>query len=244
MVRKVFALGCLSLVVFAAGCDEVPNEDGGGGPGGGGGGGDPLAEGTLVEVPTGDEPTYVDLDSASIVGATDAWDLRFERKNIFTNGGASGDGEGAAFGPNDLATFGDDTVPADIPFLFEDEEGGAFFRWYAYDGSTHLLYSRFHVYGIRRPGELYKVQVLRFYDEQAGAPVPALYQLRVATITDAGVGETEVIDIDGTAGGMTEPNESDPSGCVRLSTRAVSLLTPAEAAASTDWDLCFRRATI
>lgn len=239
MVTRI-VLGCLCVLAFTAGCDEVPEALGGGGSGGG----DPLGEGTLVEVPTGDEPTYVDLDSAAIVTAADAWDLRFEGKNILTNGGVSGDGDGAAFGPNDLAQFSDDTVPADVPFLFEDEEGGAFFRWYAYDGSAHLLYSRFHVYGIRREGELYKVQVLRFYDEQAGAPVPALYQLRVATVTASAVGETEVIDVDGTAGGMTEPSESDPSGCVRLSTRAVSLLTPAEAKASTDWDLCFRRATI
>ncbi len=235
-------LGCSLALASAVGCDEVP--EGTGGAGGGAGGGDPLAEGTLVEVPTGSEPTYVDLDSAAIVTASDAWDLRFEGKNIFTNGGASGDGDGAAFGPNDLAQFSDDTVPADIPFLFQDEEGGAFFRWFAYDGGAHLLYSRFHVYGIRRDGELYKVQVLRFYDEQAGAPVPALYQLRVATVTDGGVGETEVIDVDGTAGGVTEPGDSDPSGCIRLSTRAVSLLTPAEAKASSDWDLCFRRATI
>jgi hypothetical protein len=242
VTRIVLGLGLLSVLSFGVGCDEVP--EGGGGAGGGSGGGDPIAEGTLVEVPTGDEPTYVDLDSASVVTASDAWDLRFERKNIFTNGGASGDGDGAAFGPNDLASFGDDTVPADIPFLFEDEDGGAFFRWFAYDGSAHLLYSRYHVYGIRRAGELHKVQVLRFYDEQAGAPVPALYQLRVATITESGVGETEVIDIDGTAGGNTEPTDADPSGCVRLSTRAVTQLTPAEAAASTDWDLCFRRAAI
>jgi len=234
----------MCLLAASPGCDEVP-EDGGGGSGGGAGGGDPLLGGTLLEVPTSSEPTYVDLDAPGIVTASDAWDLRFEGKQIYTNGGESGKGDGAAFGPNEIAMFGQDSVPAEIPFLLEDEAGGAFIKWYAYDGPTHLLYSRFHVYGIRRGDELYKVQLIGFYGEEAGAPIPALYQLRFASVDASGVSETEVLqEIDGTAGGATEPLPSDPSGCVRLSTGEISFLTPAEAKASSDWDLCFRRATI
>src|SRR5687767_3299916 len=113
MVTRSFVCLFATLALsISTGCEEVPGGEGG--SGGGSGGGDPLAEGTLVEVPTSDEPTYVDLDSAAVVTAADAWDLRFEGKHIFTNGGASGDGDGAAFGPNDLGTFADDTVPADI----------------------------------------------------------------------------------------------------------------------------------
>lgn len=226
------------MLVASVGCEEVPATTGGGGAGGAS---DP---GASLDVPTGADPVYVDLDTPAIVTASDAWELRFDGPRIFTNGGASGSGKSSAFGPNDLDVFDAGKVPTDVPFLIKDEAGGAFIKWYAYDGNTHLLYSRFHTYGIRRAGELYKVQILGFYGEQQGAPVAALYQVRAAAVSSSGVEATATyVDIDGTAG-TTEPTPSDPSGCLRLSTGAVSLLTPAEASASSDWDLCFRRATI
>lgn len=242
--RVLAAVGALVSIGVLA-CDEIPDSQQGGGGTGGAGGGDPLAEGTLLLVPTSAEPTYVDLDQPAIVGANDAWELRFEGKNILTNGGVSGPGKSGAFGPNDLSTFGDDTVPADIPFLFKDEIGGAFVKWFAYDGAEHVLYSRFHRYGVRRSGELYKLQVIGFYGEQQGAPISGLYQIRWAKLDAAGAEATVTLaDLDGTAGGVMEPTASDPSGCLRLSTGVVTQLTPAEAAASADWDVCFRRATI
>ncbi len=238
---------CCGLILGAAswtlasGCEEIPETTGGGGSGGG----NPQAEGTLIEVPTGSEPTYVDLDGPAVVTADDEWELRFEGRNILTNGGVSGAGKSGAFGPNDLETFGEESVPADIPFLFKDEAGGAFVKWFAYDGEAHLLYSRFHRYGVRRAGELYKFQILGFYGEDQGAPISALYRVRFATLTESGAEATVTLtDVDGTAGGASEPTDADPSGCLRLATGEVTLLTPAQAAASTDWDLCFRRATI
>jgi hypothetical protein len=240
MSRRAFFFVTLAVAAAATGCEEIPSSTGGGGAGGSSS--DP---GTALDVPTGTDSVYVDLDAPAIVTATDAWELRFDGPRIFTNGGASGTGKSAAFGPNDLEVFDAGDVPTDVPFLIKDEAGGAFIKWYAYDGSTHLLYSRFHVYGVRRASELYKVQILGFYGEQAGAPVSALYQLRAAKVSSAGV-ETTVTytDVDGTAGSTSEPTPSDPSGCIRLSTGIITSLTPAEAAASPDWDLCFRRATI
>lgn len=249
------SLACLPTVLFAlatyaTGCDEIGTSSvGGGGSGGasssGTGAADPFAGGTPLDVPTGEEPTYVDLDGPAIVTADDAWELKFDGKNIQTNGGVSGSEKGAAFGPLDLEAFADDGVPSDVPFLFEDEFGGAFARWFAYDGAEHVLYSRFHVYGIRRGGELYKLQVLGFYGEAQGAPLPGLYRLRYARVTEAGVEETvEIPKLDGTAGGTSEPTDDDASGCIRLDTGAMTQLTPAEAKASDEWDVCFRRATI
>jgi hypothetical protein len=237
------ALLCVAAV-GALGCDETPAQ-GGGGAGGEAdrGGGDPFASGAPLAVPTGDEPTYVDLDRLAVVTADDAWDLRFEGAQIFTNGGVSGEGEGGAFGPLDLGDFSESSVPADIPFLFDDEEGGAFLDWYAYDSANHLLYSRFHVFGVRRGEQHYKIQVLGFYGEAEGAPVSALYQVRFAVLSDGEIGATQAIEVDGSAGGI-EPGPDDPSGCVNLGTGEQTLLTPAEAEASPDWDLCFRRAVI
>lgn len=230
-----------TLMILCAACDEVPDTTGGGGEGGGQGGGDPFASGALLEVPVGDARVYVDLDSVAIVSESDPWDLAFEGADVFTNGGASGSGSGACFGPNDASAFREDTVPGDIPFLIADQSGGPFLDWYVYDGTTHQVYSRYHVFGVERGEERYKVQILSFYGEVEGAPVPAIYQVRSARVTDAGVEETILhADIDGTAGGP-DPAPSEKSGCIRLSNDARFQLTPGEANASNDWDLCFRR---
>jgi hypothetical protein len=140
--------------------------------------------------------------------------------------------------------FASGAVPANVAFLVSDAPGGAFDRWFAYDGATHQLYSRYHVIGVRSGGALYKVQILGFYGERDGAPVSGLFQLRYARVSSEGVGATQLVEnLDGTAGG-SDPDDSDPSGCIRLADGAVSSLTPAQAAGSSDWDLCFRRSVI
>jgi hypothetical protein len=245
---------CSALIATAfltAACDEVPDEPGGAAEGGNGagdvggaGGENPYASGTPFDIDTSAGPVYVDVDGPALVDAAADWDLLFDGARIFTNGGVSGAGKGAAMGPFDASEFAGDTVPAGTPFLIEDREGGPFLDWYAYDDVSHALYSRYHVHGVRRGNELYKLQVLGYYGEAKGAPVSALYQLRLARVTGGGAEETVLVeDVDGTAGG---PNgdENDPSGCLRLSTLEQSLLTPAEALASPDWDLCFRRDVI
>lgn len=244
------------------GCEEIPADAGSGGAGGagaagasgGGGAGagtgtetgeeDPFAGGKVVdvEVPASGR-VHVDLDTESVVEAGAEWDLAFDGQDVFTNGGVSGGGEGAAFGPFVPAAFLGDEVP-EHPFLIEDEAGGAFLDWFAYDGATHSLYSRFHVYGVRRGEDVFKVQVLGFYGEVAGAPVSAVYSMRVARVTKAGVEATVVIEgVDATAGGVAG-TEADPSGCVVLATGETLALTPEEAAKSEAWDLCFRRAGV
>jgi hypothetical protein len=235
------------LVATASGCEEVPDGAGGGGGAGdssSGTGGDSPSNGQSLAVPTVDGPVYVDLDTATIVDADAAWELRFDGLELHTNGGASGEGNSKALGPLAAQLFVDGSVPSTAPFLIEDAPGGAFDRWFAYDGSTHQLFSRFHVIGLRKGDELYKVQILGFYGELDGAPVSGLFRLRYAGVRQGEVGPTQLVEgLDGTAGGSA-PTEADPSGCIRLSDGAQSQLTPAEAAASDDWDLCFRRATI
>lgn len=97
---------------------------------------------------------------------------------------------------------------------------------------------------MRRGDELYKVQIVGYYGEVQGAPVSAVYALRVADLSGGGSGETVLLEgIDGTAGGLS-PTAEDPSACLRLSDLSLSSLTPAEALVSSDWDLCFRRSNI
>lgn len=199
----------------------------------------PVAEAGRVFVKLG-APAVVTMQGDP--KASGDWDLAFEGYDVFTNGGVSGGGRGGAFGPLDAVTFLDDKAP-NVPFVTADRAGGAFLEWYAYDGSTHALYTRYHVYGVREGTRTWKVQVLGYYGERDGAVVPALYRVRWAEVRADGLGPTqEATGLDGTAGGAKAP-ATEPSECLDLD-GARTMLTPAAAAASTAWHLCFRRAAI
>lgn len=263
------SLFTLTLAIFplaiASGCTEEVGSSGSGGSGatpagpgstssgqGGEGGIDISDEGTPIDIPvpqTG--KVYVDLDAPAVLELTDneaassnVWELAFEGLDVFTNSGVSGPGTGGAFGPYDGFVFLSDVEP-ELPFLLEDRTGGAFLRWYAYEGAIHALWSRYHVYGIKDPGgATYKLQILSYYGEIQGAPVTAIYRVRWAEATDQGVGATQVLDdLDGTAGGLAG-DENDPSGCLDLATGTVHPYTVDEAQAATDWHVCFRRDAI
>lgn len=236
-----------AVALLALGCEEVPAEAGGGGEGGqaadggGGEGGAPISEeGTPLSVELGAEPVYIDLETLAPTGVDTSWDLAFDGTNVLTNGGVSGEKQGAAFGPLSSLVFLADTIP-EHPFLVEDRAGGAFLEWYEYDGTNHALYSRYHVQGVRRGDAFYKVQILGYYGEIEGAPVSAVYQLRYAEVTPDGPGDTIAVEnLDATAGGASG-DEDAPSRCLILATGEQLELTPAEVVADATWDLCFRR---
>lgn len=242
MRRRFMSLVVVAgLVAVACGGGETTPDAGT--PDGGG------LEGTTelqVPVPTTGR-VYVNLATPAVVtpsgapAADGSWDLAFEGYDVFTNSGASGAGQGGAFGPLDVSTLEEDAAPT-VPFLSTDKAGGAFVDWYAYDSSSHVLYSRFHVYGVKRGTRLWKVQVLSYYGVQDNAPTSALYQVRFAELT-SGVGQTQTAQIDGTAGGLSGPEDA-PSGCLELASGAVTPLAPSAARSSTGWDLCFRRDAI
>jgi hypothetical protein len=197
----------------------------------------------------GEHRTFVELATPSVVevdGVGDhsiLWDIALQGRDVFTNGGISGPGHGSAFGPLSAPTYLSDTAP-EVPLMLEDRAGGAFIDWYYYGGSTHQLFSRYHVYALRDGDRFFKLQILGYYAEQLGAPVSALYRVRYAEVTDAGVLEThELTSIDATAGG-SEDNHDEASACLGLDTERLTSLTPAEAVESSDWQLCFRRASI
>jgi hypothetical protein len=247
-VRAHGAVWVVVLQAIACGSDPLKPQD----PGSGGcettAAGCPQTTTIPVEV-SADQPTFVKLGVPAVVSVGDAktsrdWDLSFQGYEVSTNGGISGPGVGAAFGPLAASYFAFPDEPVDVPFLIEDRAEGAFLRWYAYDGETHTIYSRHHVYGLRSNDVFYKLEVLSYYGEVAGAPVSALYRVRYAEVGEDENGETrDVSGIDGTVdGGSTAPDA--PSGCLTLATGERRLLRPAEASESTDWDVCFRRDAI
>ena len=202
-----------------------------------------------LQVPVAAGRVYVKLASPpAIVTPADpktdkGWDLAFEGLDVFTNSGPSGAGLGASFGPLDTIVFIDDAVPA-TPFLAADTTGGAFIRWWFYGGAAanHALYTRFHVYGVQDGTKQYKVQVLNYYGVRDGAPIAALYRVRWAEVTAAGMGTIQdVADLDGTA---DQANAAGKSDCLDLGTGARMMFTTAEARTSSAWHLCFRRENI
>jgi hypothetical protein len=210
--------------------------------------GEAFNAGEELKIPVSDgQRVYVKLTSppAIVTPAGDAkldktWDLAFEGVDVFTNSGPSGSGAAQAFGPLEPIVFLEDVAP-DPPFLTGDKSGGAFIRWYFYEGPpNHALYSRFHVFGVKDGAKLYRVQVLNYYGKRDGAPVAALYKIRYAEV---GQPAKEAVDLDGTAGGTA--GAGDPaSACIDLGTGVVAMLTSAEARTSSAWHICFRRQDI
>lgn len=201
-------------------------------------------DGSVLSVPVPESGrVYVALGPLALVGTSSAstdWDLAFEGRDVFTNGGASGPGKGGAFGPLDPAIFDTGKLP-DLPFLAEDTAGGPFATWYEYDEPTHALWSRYHVYGLRDGNRYYKLQILSYYGEVGGAPVSALYRLRYAEVGAGGVGPTTTLDhVDATSEGASTPGDT-PGACLDLATGKSRVLTVTEGASSSDWHLCFRR---
>ena len=203
--------------------------------------------GVELRVPvSADETTYVSLATPEVIeldgdpSESNDWDLSFRGWDLFTNGGVSGGGSGWSFGPNAYyyLLFPEDTI--DVPFPIPDRASGAFLRWYAY-GADHGLYSRFHVYGVRSGERLYKLQILGYRGEVSGTVVSALYRVRYAEVTSDGSSAiVDIANIDATANG-NGLDADEPSTCLALASEEQFQLTPAEAAESEEWDLCFRR---
>ncbi len=169
------ATACGLALCSALGCSS---EGVGGTPDAAGGSADQRTRSVALSVDP-DHRTFVELATPSVVdlegdGETSiAWDIALQGRDVFTNGGISGPGDSSAFGPLSAPTFLSDTAP-DVPLLLKDRAGGALIDWYDYDGDTHQLFSRYHVYGLRDGERLFKLQVLGYYGEQLGAPVAAL----------------------------------------------------------------------
>lgn len=215
----------------------------------------PTADGGTVDFAVGEElrvpvpdgqRVYVSLASPAAIQTPatplgdKTWDLAFEGLDVFTNGGPSGPGASSAFGPLEPIVFIDDVAPTGVP-LFTDKTGGAFIRWWLYSGAPdHVLYSRFHTFGVKDGAKLYRVQVLGYYGERDGAPVNALYKIRYGEV---GQPAKELDKLDGTAGYPTLPPDAK-SECVDLGTGARMMLSPEEAQASSAWHICFRRESI
>jgi hypothetical protein len=155
------------------------------------------------------------------------WDLVFEGRDVFTNGGVSGPGSDGALSPLDPAIF-DTGELSDLLFLREDTASGPFTTWYKFDEPTHPLWSRYHVYGLRDGNRYYKLQIPSYYGEVGGAPVSALYRLRYTQVSPSGMGSTTTLDrVDTTSEGVSTLGDT-LGACFDLATDELRVLTVIE----------------
>lgn len=207
---------------------------------------DPSVTTLAVDVPLSGRVFASLAENTTSSDSAAPWDLAFEGYGLFTNGGASGAGEGWAFGPFDASTFDDASVPV-APITTPDQAAGAFLDWYFYEGApAHVLWSRYHTIGVRDGDRMWKVQILSYYGERDGAPVSGLYRLRYAELLESGeadAGEVDVDGLDATAGGVSGDADA-PSECLDLASGERRSIRPSVAASDAGWHLCFRRQTI
>ena len=119
-----------------------------------------------------------DFDTDTELACTEAaWDIKVEYANrsynIWTNGGVSGDGDGAVIGPvDDINEYVSGTLTRSgsdyTAHYASDSAGGVFIDsgWYAYSlEGNHKLWPNYRVFAIKDGDSEYALQILSFYDE-------------------------------------------------------------------------------
>ncbi|UCC44910.1 MAG: HmuY family protein, partial [Candidatus Zixiibacteriota bacterium] len=126
--------------------------------------------GPVVEtsVDVGSDHGYFDFSSGTQVTPSDPanslnWDICFYSYDLMQNSGPNGTGDCAAFlawseldDPTDIDAF--TLQPSGAP-LFPDIEGSALTEWYDYNGQTHQLTSKSHVYLVKTGDVVYKLRI-------------------------------------------------------------------------------------
>ncbi|HET9619789.1 MAG TPA: HmuY family protein [Kofleriaceae bacterium] len=136
------------------------------------------ADGTYTSVVDATSETawiYADFETGTAVAASDAWDLRFQRFHISTNGGVSGAG-GVQVAPVTGTAFADLHAAPTTGFLADAADGNgdgmpdyAFEQgdgWYDYDPTTHVLAPFPTVWVVKTDGgATLKLEIVKYYDD-------------------------------------------------------------------------------
>ncbi|MEZ4648009.1 MAG: HmuY family protein [Candidatus Eisenbacteria bacterium] len=151
-------------------------------------------DGTIqtATIVVGDGTGFFDFSTGQQVtpanpSSSNDWDIAFNRFTLSLNGGASGNGECAAFYaytelPTDPTAIEDFLAQPEFAQTFPDTYGSALSEWYNYNGATHELTPKDEVYLIKSGGKVYKVELESYYGDVDGQPVSALYRFRWAEV--------------------------------------------------------------
>lgn len=179
------------------------------------------------------------------------WDLAFKSTTILANSGVSGAGKVSvkrhtetsfdALSTADSSGYvrdkadGDDEGTAlDNGFLLGD-------AWYSYNGSTHVVTPRDHVYTVRaNSGKFYKMQVTKYYDDAGTARYVTFKWAELASpfVTKA---DPENADVKITT---VDADSMSDNAWTYYSFSSGSEVKPATPATSTDWDIAFKGLSI
>lgn len=126
---------------------------------------------TAVDSTSTEDWTHGDFDTGMLLPPPGAWDLRFQRFHISTNGGVTGGG-GVEVAPMPGVTFGEVNAPPadgwisdDVDYAFDQGDG-----WYDYDQQTHVLTPKPLVWAVRTTdGATLKLEIQRYYDDAGTA---------------------------------------------------------------------------
>ncbi|GEM_PF-782588 len=136
---------------------------------------------------------YFDFSSGTEVTPADPansldWDIAFNNYNLMMNSGPSGSGACAAFyaygeltDPTEIESF---TIQPDDAPLFPDAPGSALTDWYNYNGQTHTLSSKSHVYLIKNSNHVYKMRIDSYYKNVGGVSTSGHYNFIWKEISD------------------------------------------------------------
>lgn len=129
----------------------------------------PFGETRTAELDVSSGAVYFDLESGEVTDGSE-WDIVIEGHAIRVNGGVSGSGSAAAarYADGSFDAITDDTeLPSDGAFR-ADAFGGVFeaHPWYRYNlENQHRIWPTYDVYLVRTGSDVYKVQLIGYYDE-------------------------------------------------------------------------------
>lgn len=138
--------------------------------------GQPFGETVTLDVDLSGGAVAVDLDAGAIVdtGAV-GWDLQLSGYDIRVNGGVSGNGEAGAVVVEEAFETIEDAGDMTAGHYRGDAYGGVFAasdagrRWYRYNlEGNHQIWPTYNVYLVRSGDEVYKVQLVGYYDPDTG----------------------------------------------------------------------------
>jgi len=130
---------------------------------------------TLINATSATDWIYVNFHDGSEAQETGAWELRFQRFHVSTNGGVSGSAGVQVAAVSDvpfaamtkapdidyLEDAADDDDEDTIPEYALDQGTG----WYDYDDMTHVLTPFPLVWAVKAPnGTSFKFEILKYYD--------------------------------------------------------------------------------
>jgi hypothetical protein len=133
---------------------------------------------TLVDSTSLTAWTYADFETGTEALPTDAWDLRFQRFHISTNGGVSGTG-GVAIAPVAGTTFAAVTSAPTTGYFSDTDSNGDGLPdyaldqgdgWYDYNDATHVLSPKPIVWVVKIDGgTTLKLEIIKYYDDAGTA---------------------------------------------------------------------------